>query len=384
MGDRHLPYSLPDIGEEEIASVTTALRSGWVSSGPLVPEFERRFAEQCGTGVVAVAVNSATAGLHLALEALAIGPGMEVLVPTWTWTASAEIVVHLGADPVFVDVDPETLALDLDAAAAAVTARTAAVIPVHFAGRPISGAALRSFAASHGLAVVEDAAHAFPAASAGVPVGGGDSSATVFSFYATKPITTGEGGMVVTRDASLAARVRTMRLHGLDRDAYARYRSERPAWQLDVVAAGFKYNLTDPAAALGLVQLRRAEQMRARREWIAERYREAFADLPLDLPAPVPGGDQHAWHIFEVRIRPDAPIDRDRFVDELSRMGVSTGLHFIPLHTFTYWRTRYALTDEMFPVASREFSRVVSLPLFSAMSDAQVDLVAGVVRKALQ
>ncbi|ASW54507.1 DegT/DnrJ/EryC1/StrS aminotransferase family protein [Plantactinospora sp. KBS50] len=384
MGDRPLPFALPDIGEEEIAAVATALRSGWVSSGPLVSEFERRFAACCGENVTAVAVHSATAGLHLALEALGVGPGTEVLVPTWTFTAAAEVVVHLGADPVFVDVDPVTLCLDIEAAAAAVTPRTVAVLPVHFAGRVMAGAPLRAFAEAHGLAVVEDAAHAFPAASAGTPVGGGDSAATVFSFYATKPITTGEGGMLVTRDPRIAARARTMRLHGFDRDAFARYRSERPAWQYDIVAAGFKYNLTDPAAALGLVQLRRAGSMRRRRESIAEFYRGAFAELPIDLPAPVPAGDVHAWHIFDVRLRPDAPVDRDGFVAELSRLGIVCSLHFTPLHTLTYWRTRYALTDAGFPVASREFARVVSLPIYSAMTDDHVDLVVRAVSKVLQ
>ncbi|MFE9655316.1 DegT/DnrJ/EryC1/StrS family aminotransferase [Micromonospora sp. NPDC006431] len=384
MGDSSLPFALPDIGEEEIAAVTAALRSGWLSSGPLVPRFEQRFAEACGPGISAIAVNSATAGLHLALEALGVGPGMEVLVPTWTFTATAEVVVHLGAEPVLVDVDPVTLHIDFADAAQKVTPRTVAVLPVHFAGQLVAPAQLRAFAERHQLAVVEDAAHSFPASSQGVAVGAGPSAATVFSFYATKTITTGEGGIVVTRDPDLARRIRTTRLHGFDRDGFDRYRSDRPAWRYDVVEAGWKCNLTDPAAALGLVQLDRAEAMRARREEIAGWYRGAFAGLPLDLPTPAPAGDVHAWHLFVVRLRPEATPGRDGFIQEMSRLGVGCSVHFIPLHQHSYWRHRYHLTDATFPVASAEFARVVSLPIFSAMTDEQVDRVITTVHKVLQ
>jgi dTDP-4-amino-4,6-dideoxygalactose transaminase len=379
-----LPFALPDIGETEIAAVTDALRSGWVSSGPLVREFEQRFAERCGAGVHPVAVNSATAGLHLALEALGIGPGTEVLVPTWTFTATAEVVHQLGAQPVLVDVDPVTLDIDLADAERRTGPRTAAILPVHFAGRPLPPEPLEKFGASHGIAVVEDAAHAFPAANGGVPVGGGNSAATVFSFYATKTITTGEGGMLVTRDPELARRARVMRLHGFDRDGFDRYRSDRPAWRYEVVAPGFKYNLTDPAAALGLVQLRRAEQMRLRRERIAEWYREALAELPLDLPPPGAADEVHAWHLFVLRLRPDAPVTRDEFVDEMARLGIGCSVHFIPLHMHPFWRDRYGLRDEMFPVASGEFTRVVSLPLYSSMTDGQVCRVVDAVTKVLR
>ncbi|MDG4831437.1 DegT/DnrJ/EryC1/StrS aminotransferase family protein [Solwaraspora sp. WMMD1047] len=379
-----LPFALPDIGEAEIAAVSDALRSGWLTAGPMVSRFEEAFAAHLGPGVTAVAVNSATAGLHLALEALDVGPGTEVLVPTWTFTATAEVVRHLGADPVLVDVDPVTLNLDLAAAERRITPRTVAVMPVHFAGHAVPSAGLRALAAAHDLAVVEDAAHAFPASCEdGVPVGAGQSAATVFSFYATKTITTGDGGMLVTRDPDLARRARTMRLHGFSRDCFDRYRNDRGSWRYDVVAAGFKYNLTDPAAAMGLVQLGRAETMRRRREWIAARYRAAFADLPLDLPATPAAGQRHAWHLYVVRLRPDAPLRRDGFIQEMSRLGVSCSVHFIPLHLHTYWRDTYRLTEQMFPVASREFARVVSLPIFSTMSDDQVDRVIGTVTKVL-
>ncbi|MGW0232034.1 DegT/DnrJ/EryC1/StrS family aminotransferase [Actinopolymorpha singaporensis] len=384
MADHTLPFALPDIGEEEIQAVSDALRSGWLSSGPRVEEFERRFAALCGDGAQAVALNSATAGLHLALEAAGIGPGAEVLVPTWTFTATAEIVVHLGARPVFVDSDPVTLNIDLADAERKVTERTRAVLPVHFAGRAVSPSRLHEFAVRHHLHVVEDAAHAFPSASEGVPVGAGHSTATVFSFYATKTITTGEGGMLVTRDLDLAKHVRMTRLHGIDRNAFDRYRSDRPAWRYNIAAAGYKYNLTDTAAAMGLVQLDRAEKMHLRREQIAERYRTAFTDLPLDLPEEAPAGDIHSWHLFVVRLWDDAELGRNEFIAEMSRRGVCCSVHFIPLHMHSYWREQYDLRDEMFPVASSVFERVVSIPLYSGMTDEDVDRVIETVRDVLR
>lgn len=373
-----LPFALPDIGEAEIDAVVEALRSGWLSSGPRVKEFEEQFGRFCGEGVHAVSVNSATAGLHLALEAAGVQAGDEVLVPTWTFTATAEVVRYLGAEPVLVDVDPVTLNMDLQAAAAAVTERTRAIMPVHFAGAAMSPSGLRDFAVRHRLIVVEDAAHSLPATCEGEMVGSGTSAATVFSFYATKTITTGEGGMVVTRDPELAARVRVMRLHGISRDAFDRYRSHTPAWQYDVVAPGYKYNLTDPAAAMGLVQLSRAREMHLRRVEIAARYDEAFSDLDLTLPAHVASEDIHAWHLYVVRVAKGD--DRDTFVRGLSDHGVGSSVHFIPLHLHPYWRDRGELTPEVFPVASAEFQRVVSLPLFSSMDDAQVERVVRAVR----
>jgi dTDP-4-amino-4,6-dideoxygalactose transaminase len=375
-----VPFAMPDIGEEEIAAVTDTLRSGWVTTGPKAREFETAFADALGEGLEAVAVNSATAGLHLALEALGIGPGDEVLVPTWTFTATAEVVRYLGADPVLVDVLPESLEMDLDDAGRKLTARTRAVMPVHMAGHPVDAEALAAFATAHGLVVVEDAAHAFPASWRATPVGAGASAATVFSFYATKTITTGEGGMLVTRDPELAARARTMRLHGISRDAFDRYRAVASPWRYEVVAPGFKYNLPDPAAAMGLVQLRRAEQMRSRREQIADAYRAAFGGLALQLPPTLTAG-VHAWHLFIVRLADEAA--RDAFVAALGEAGVGTSVHFIPLHLQPVWRDLGGHLPVDFPVATHEFGRVVSLPLFSAMTDAQVGRVIDVVRGAL-
>ena len=379
-----LPFAVPDLTEEEIAAAVEAMRSGWLTTGPRATAFEQEFAAALGGGVSAVALNSATAGLHLALEALSIGPGDEVIVPTWTFTATAEVVRYLGADPVLVDVDAETLNLDLERAQAAVTDRTRAVLPVHFAGLAVDRDGLERFATANHLAVVEDAAHAFPTVSAGVPVGRGASDAVVFSFYATKTMTTGEGGMLVTPHPDLAQRARTMRLHGISRDVFDRYRSTAPSWHYEVVAPGFKYNLTDPAAAIGRVQLRRAPLMAARRAAIAATYGDALADLPLRLPAAAPEGDRHAWHLYVIRLSEEARLGRDDFIAEMARAGVGCSVHFIPLHRHPYWRERYGLSDADFPVATAQFERVVSLPIYSGMTAGQVERVTDTVRKVLQ
>ena len=378
-----VPFALPDIGEEEIGAVVEAMRSGWLTTGPRAAAFEEEFAAFIGGGVRAVAVNSATAGLHLALEAIGLGPGDEVIVPTWTFTSTAEVVRYLGADPVLVDVDPDTLNIDFGAAATAVTPRTKAILPVHFAGLPVGRAALADFASQHGLAVIEDAAHAFPCLSGGQLVGAGESDAVVFSFYATKTITTGEGGMVVTTHDAIADRLRTMRLHGISRDVFDRYRRTSPSWHYDVVAPGYKYNLTDTAAAMGRVQLRRAKDMRERRAEIAERYEFELEGLPLRRPTGAARGDVHAWHLYVLRLESDARLGRDDFIAEMAEAGVGCSVHFIPLHRQPYWRDKYRLDDAMFPVATAQFAYAVSLPLFSGMTDRQVDTVIRTVRKVL-
>ena len=267
-----LPFALPDTGDEEIAEVTAAIRSGWVTTGPRTKRFEEEFARFLGDASLhCMAVNSATAGLHLALEALGIGPGDEVITTTHTFTATAEVVRYLGADVVLVDVDPVTLCIDVRQVEAAITPRTKAVIPVHYGGLSADMPALLALARQHGLKIVEDAAHALPTTCQGRLVGTLESEATVFSFYANKTMTTGEGGMVVTRSAEIAERIKTMRLHGINRDAFDRFRSTKPAWYYEVVAPGFKYNLTDIAAAMGLAQLAKFPRFLARRQELAAR-----------------------------------------------------------------------------------------------------------------
>lgn len=374
-----LPFARPDITEAEVEAAANAIRSGWLTTGMSAKAFEDEFARFLAPDVTAIAVNSATAGLHLALESLGIGPGDEVIVPTWTFTATAEVVRYVGAEPVLVDVDPVTLNIDLDRAREAVTDRTKAVMPVHIAGSMVAPVDIAQFAQDFGLQVVEDAAHAFPARRNGITVGTGSSHATVFSFYATKTITTGEGGMIVTRDGEAAQRMRTMRLHGISRDVFNRYSSTTPSWQYEVVAPGFKYNLTDPAAAIGRVQLGRAKEMRDRRASIAARYSTAFQSLPLELPQDVAGaGDLHAWHLYMVRVQDG--VSRDTLIQRLSDRGIGSSVHFIPLHLHPYWRARGGYSVEQFPVSSGISGRVLSLPLFSSMTDADVDRVIDAVQ----
>ncbi|MBN8488001.1 MAG: DegT/DnrJ/EryC1/StrS family aminotransferase [Burkholderiales bacterium] len=379
-----LAFALPDIGEDEIAEVVDTLRSGWVTTGPKARRFEEDFARYLGEpGLQAIAVNSATAGLHLALEALGIGPGDEVIVPTHTFTATAEVVRYLGADVRLVDVDPLTLNIDPTLVEAAITPRTKAVIPVHYAGLAADMPALLEIARRHGLTVVEDAAHALPSTSHGRLVGTLDSDAAVFSFYANKTITTGEGGMLVTRNAELAARARVMRLHGISRDAFDRFTAQVPSWYYEIVAPGFKYNLTDIAAALGLHQLRKADAFAARRAALVARYDAALAGLPVQRPAHAPAGERHAWHLYVLRLADAAPMNRDHLIERLFAAGIGCSVHYIPLHLQPYWRDRYQLTPAQFPHSQRAYERMLSLPLHTRMTDADVDRVADVLRTAL-
>ncbi len=383
-----LPFALPDIGEAEIAEVVDTLRSGWVTTGPKAARFEREFARFLGAadngeGLHCIAVNSATAGLHLAAEALGIGPGDEVITTTHTFTATAEVVRYLGADVKLVDIDPVTLNIDVAAIEAAITSRTKAIMPVHFAGLAADMSAIQALARRHGLKVIDDAAHALPTTCGGRLVGTLGSDATVFSFYANKTITTGEGGMLVTRDAALAARAKVMRLHGMNRDAFDRFTAKVPSWYYEIVAPGYKYNLTDIAAALGLQQLKRAETFRARREAIAAAYDAAFAGLPLVLPPRAQPGDTHAWHLYVLRLADDAPIGRDTLIERLFAAGIGCSVHYIPLHLHPYWRERYGLQPAQFPHSQHAYERMLSIPLFSRMSDGEVQRVIAAVRAAV-
>lgn len=382
--DGPVPFSLPDLGAAEKRAVSDAMDSGWVTSGPQMAAFEAEFAVFVGGDVQAVATNSATAGLHLALEAIGVGLGDEVIVPTWTFTATAEVVRYLGATPVLVDIDPVTLQIDPVKVEAALTARTKAIMPVHMAGLSADMAALAAISHPRGIKIIEDAAHALPTTSHGHTVGSLRwSDAAVFSFYANKTITTGEGGMVTTRDPTMAARMRTMRLHGIDRDVFSRYRSTQPAWGYDVVAPGFKYNMPDTAAAMGRVQLQRAYELRNKRESVVDRYFEGLLGLPLTLPPLAPAGAIHAWHLFIVQLAADARVSRDQFIAAMADRGVATSVHFIPLHRHTYWSSSLDCAAEAFPCAESAFDRTVSLPLFSKMSPEQVERVISATREIL-
>ena len=376
-----IPFALPDIGDDEIAEVVDTLRSGWITTGPKTRRFEEDFTSYLGDpGLHSLAVNSATAGLHLALEALGIGPGDEVITTTHTFTATAEVVRYLGADVVLVDIDPATLCIDVTAVEAAITPRTKAVIPVHYAGLAADMAALLPLARRHGLKVVEDAAHALPTTCGGQLVGTLGSDVTVFSFYANKTMTTGEGGMVVTRDAAIAKRVQVMRLHGINRDAFDRFTAKAPSWYYEIVAPGFKYNLTDLAAAMGRVQLDRLEEFLHKREAVKARYFERLAHLPLILPPEAAVGDVHSWHLFVIQLAPAAKVTRDELAQALQTRNIGISLHYRPLHRMTYWA---AFTHARFPAADAYFDRCLTLPLFMDMSEAEVDYVVAALTEIL-
>ena len=365
-----LPFALPDIAEAEIASVVETLRSGWITTGPKAKRFEARFAEAAG-GAHCVMVNSCTAALHLALEAAGVKAGDEVIVPTTTFAATAEVVHYLGATPVLVDVRALDHNVDPAAVERALSPRTRAILPVHFAGVPADMDELAELGRRQGAAVITDAAHCFPGRYKGRNVGTlGD--AACFSFYATKTITTAEGGAAVTANADWAERMRIMALHGISRDAWKRYTAEG-SWYYEIVAPGFKYNMTDVAAAMGLGQLTRAEAMRDRRRAIADAYDRAFGEVEAFDLLPRPADRDHAHHLYVLRLR-EGPlaIGRDQFILELKARGIGTSVHFIPLHLHPYYRDRFGLLPESFPVAADVYRRSLSLPIYSRMTDAEV------------
>jgi len=377
-----VPFARPDITDAEVDAVVRVLRSGWLTTGPEVQRFERAFADRIGTKH-AIAVCSGTAALHLALEAAGVGPDHEVIVPTWTFTASAEVARYLGARPVIVDVRAEDLNIDPLAVERAMSERTKAVMGVDIGGQPADWQALRDVARGGKTVLVDDAAHALPSTLRGRLIGTW-ADLTAFSFYVTKTMSTGEGGMLVTENDAWAERARIMSLHGISHDAWKRYTAEG-TWRYEVVAPGFKYNMTDLAAALGAVQLGRLDAMSSRRNAIARRYTDAFAEDSALEPPIVLAERTTSWQLYILRLRLEAlRIDRAAFIDALRQRGIGTSVHFIPLHLHPYWRETYRLRPEDFPVATREYERVVSLPIYSAMTDADsaavIDAVRDVVR----
>lgn len=378
-----LPFALPDIDEEEIAEVVDSLRSGWLTTGPKTKRFEQDFADFIGDGVEAISINSATAGLHLALEAIGIGPGDEVITTPYTFTATAEVIRYLGANPVFVDIDPETFNINPEKIEAVIGRSTKAIVPVHFAGLPCAMKPILDLAQKYGLKVVEDAAHAIPTIYQGKLIGSLDSDVTVYSFYATKPIATGEGGMLVTKNAEIAKRCRIMRLHGISRDAFDRYTSTKPAWHYEVIAPGFKYNMTDVAASLGIHQLKKAWMLQKKRSDIAKRYNENLKDLPLILPPQPSQGDIHSWHLYVIRLNSSAKISRDSFIEQMADKGIGCSVHYIPLHIQPYWRDTYNIKPNDFPCALAAYEQVVSLPIYTKMTEADQERVIQSVKDIL-
>jgi perosamine synthetase len=384
LSDDFLPFALPVIEEEEISEVIDVLKSAWITTGPKVKLFEREFAKYIGCKH-AIAVNSCTAALHLALEAIGIREGDEIITSPMTFAATGEVIRYFKAKPIFVDIDSKTMNLDMGLLESIVKKRCEsenkgklkAIIPVHYAGYPCDMDALMALASRYDLRIIEDAAHAFPASYKRKMIGTlGD--ITCFSFYATKNITTGEGGMITTENEEYADRMRIMSLHGISKDAWKRYTAEG-SWYYEIIAPGYKYNLTDIAAGLGIAQLRKVDTFLKRRMQIAEMYHEAFQALSeLDLPLACEGeeGTTHSWHLYVIRLNLERlQIDRNKFIEELRRKGIGTSVHFIPLHLHPYYRETYGYQSEDFPMAYETYKRIISLPIYAKMTDSDVNRV---------
>ncbi|MDQ6806310.1 MAG: DegT/DnrJ/EryC1/StrS aminotransferase family protein [Actinomycetota bacterium] len=380
MRTEFLVFGSPVIGEEEIAEVVACLRSGWVGTGPKVQRFEGMLAEYVGVAEVRC-LSSCTAALMLALRVLGIGPGDEVLVPTMTFVASANAVEHVGATPVLIDAEPGTGLIDLDAAQEAIGPATRAIMPVHLAGRPIDLDRLNALRDRHGIAVIEDAAHAIGAEWRGRRIGA-YGNVTAYSFYVTKNMTTVEGGALATEDPEIAARVERLALHGLSLGAWARF-SDQGFRHYEVVEPGFKYNMTDVQAALGLHQLPRLDAWIDRRAELWERYDAQLGDLPLATPSAPPEGTRHARHLYQVLLDPDAGLTRDELLDGLSGRLIGSGVHYRGVHLHPYYRDRYDLSPDRFPVATGISERTLSLPLSPKVSDADQDDVVSALRELL-
>ena len=361
-----LPFSPPYIDQAEIDAVVDSLRSGWITTGPKTKLFEQEFARYVGAPA-ALALNSCTAALHTALVCSGIGPGDEVITTPMTFSSTVGVIEHAGAKPILADIEPDTLNIDPEQVRRAVTERTRAVIAVHYGGHPCDLDPLREICAEHDLVLIEDAAHAVPAKYKGVFIGAGENP-VAFSFYATKNLTTAEGGML-TGTPELVEKGVIASLHGMDRDAWKR-NSRKGSWRYDVVMPGFKYNMTDIAAAIGLQQLDRLEQMNVLRRSIVERYHAAFAPLGCyDLPVERENC-QSSWHLYPFRLRPDTlDITRDDFIEKMRERNIGTSVHFIPVHTFTYYRDKYGYAPEDYPICLRESERLVSLPLHPGLTD---------------
>jgi dTDP-4-amino-4,6-dideoxygalactose transaminase len=392
MRTTYLPFAVPDVDAAELAQIKEALESGWVTTGPKTRQFETEFAARVGARY-AVAVNSCTAAMHLALDAIDLAEGDEVITTPYTFAATSEVIHYFKARPVFVDVDPLDLNMDVSLLEGAITPRTRAILPVHMAGLAANLGDIYAVARRHDLAVIEDAAHAFPASYDSRMIGNPlheERAAVCFSFYATKTITTGEGGMICTNDEEMADKCRIMSLHGISRDAWKRYTAEG-SWYYEIIAPGYKYNLTDIAAGMGIAQLAKAERMWQRRRDIACRYNAVFSKYPqLQIPFdPDAGGAEtragldlagkyqgcrHAWHLYMLRLNSGLlAIDRAAFIEELKKRNIGASVHFIPLHLHPFYREKYGYRPDDYPVAAREYQREISLPLFSRMSGQDIE-----------
>lgn len=382
--DPKIPFSRVLCDGNELSYVKKVLETGWLTTGALAMEFEKRFSEFVGAPH-ACAVNSCTAALHLALEALGVGPGQRVFVPTWTFTATAEVVRYLGADPVFLDVEYGTYLVTPEILERAIASHpdVHVLMLVHFAGQAADVPRLLEICERNGITIVEDAAHAFPSRLKETYVGS-LGPITCFSFYANKTITTGEGGILTTNDPKIFERCKVMRLHGIDRDVWKRFTSEKASWEYDVVAPGYKYNLPDLNAAVGLAQLERAETLRKERQRCAEFYFQELSDCKyLDLPLVKVPFEDHSWHLFPVILNEQARVDRNRIIEVFSQHGIGTSVHYKPIHRMSYYRDRYQLVPEGFPVSERMWKGCFSLPIYASLREEELKRITALLKNVL-
>lgn len=377
--EKFLPYCLPDITDAEINELIHTLKSGWLAKGPKTIEFEQSFAEYLGVNY-AIGMNSCTAALHIGLLAAGIGPGDEVITTPMTFAASANTIIHAGAIPVFVDIDPETGCIDPEEIVKKITVKTKAVVPVHYSGQSCDLDEIYEIADKYGLFVSEDAAHAFYTRYKGRLIGNDPKGAVSFSFYATKNLCTGEGGMLVTNDEKIAEKARVLITHGMSKSAWSRY-TKGGTWRYDIEEPGYKYNMFDLQAALGLIQLFRLDYMQKRRERIATIYNESFSDIPaLRLPMAASYTTTHAWHLYMIHIVPEElGIDRNQFIIELNERNVGTSVHFIPLHLMSAYRRRFSYSEGDFPKTEKWFEGIISIPLYSKMTEEDAEYVVDAV-----
>jgi len=371
-----ISFAKPDIGNEEIEEVVNTMKSGWLTTGPKVKQFESNFSDFLGNNKLnALAVNSATSGLHLSLEAIGIKPGDEVITTTHTFAATAEVIIYMGATPIFVDVDPDTLCINPSLIESKITKKTKAIIPVHFAGLSSEMNQILKIAKKYNLKVIEDAAHALPTTYNQKLIGTLKSDLTVFSFYANKTMTTGEGGMIITRNSEYAKRIRTMRLHGINRDVFDRFTSRKANWEYDIIGPGYKYNMTDVAAAIGIHQLKKLNMLQAKRERIADIFSREFRNIPLKLPNFPKNKDKHSWHLYVIRLLDESKIKRDELIKRLTNLGIGTSVHYKPLHLHSYWKNNFKLEKTSFPNSQKAFENSISLPIYSRMNDNDIEKV---------
>lgn len=384
-----IPFAKVSMAGKEIQFIQEVLDSGWLTTSVKTRTFEEQFADYVGVKY-ACAVNSCTAALHLALEAIGIGPGDQVIVPTMTFTATAEVIRYLGGHPVFTDVEYGTCLMTPEILEKAINDHPAAkaVVLVHYGGQSAlmntpGGEGIADLCLKHQIRLIEDAAHAFPARFGDRFIGSfGD--ATCFSFYANKPITTGEGGLIATNLEFICKRAKVMRLHGIDRDCWDRFTSQKPAWEYDVIAPGFKYNMPDVNAAIGLAQLEKAETFRQQRQRCAMFYMKELSNIPvIDLPVCIGPPEKHAWHLFPIVIKPDAPVSRNDFIALMTQKGIGTSVHYKPLHRMSFYHDFYRLDLSDFPNAERIWQGTVSLPVYPELADHELQYIVDTVKSIL-